>query len=140
MRISRPALATALALLVGASAASAADRRVVVMPVPGQPYFVQLTPVFVPVIEGKEVPREVSLALAIEIADGAKARDVERMGPILRNALLDDVYTYVQQRGGIGAPEGEVALKERLAQTAQRVLGPIEVKEVEIEEFFQQRR
>ena len=37
-------------------------------------------------------------------------------------------------------PRGELALKERLRQTAQRVLDPVEVREVEIEEFFEQSR
>lgn len=131
--------AAALALLA-AGTAEAADRSAVMIPVPGQPYFVQLAPVFVPVIKGYAVPGEVSMAIAVEIADGAKAKDVEDLSPVLRNALITDIYSYVQQRGGIGPPEGETALKARLAQTAQRVLGPIAVKDVEIEEFFQQQR
>lgn len=128
------------ALLFAAAPGFAADRSAVVIPVPGKPYFVQLSPVFLPVIESSNVPREVSVAVAIEIADGANARAVEEKRPLLRDAFLTDLYTYVQQRGGIGAPEGETALKARLEETAQRILGPIAVKEVEIEEFFQQRR
>ena len=46
----------------------------------------------------------------------------------------------MQQRGGIGQPDGEAALKERLLATAQRILDPVAVKEIEIEEFFEQRR
>lgn len=46
----------------------------------------------------------------------------------------------MQQRGGIGVPQGERALKDRLRQTAQRILDPVEVKEVMIEEFFEQQR
>lgn len=140
MRIfERGAVAAGLFLLVAAPAL-AADRSAVVIPVPGQPYFVQLTPFFVPVIENGAVPRQVSVAVAVEIADGGAARDVEEKRPLLHDALLSDFYQYVQQRGGIGSPEAEAALKERLQITAQQVLGPIQVKEVEIEEFFQQRR
>ncbi|MGH7087553.1 MAG: hypothetical protein ACREFQ_01485 [Stellaceae bacterium] len=110
------------------------------MPEPGKPYFVQLSPVFLPVIENNSVPRQVSVALAVEIADGAQVKRVEERAPLLRDALLDDLYRYVQQRGGIGSPEAETALRSILQGTAQRVLRPVAVKGVEIEEFFQQRR
>lgn len=140
MRISRSLAVAAALLALAAGTAVAADRSAVIMPEAGKPYFVQLSPVFLPVIEKNAVPREVSVAVAVEIADGSAAKKVEAMGPVLRDAFLTDMYMYVQQRGGIGPPEGETALKERLHATAQRILGRIEVKEVEIEEFFQQRR
>lgn len=137
MSIFRRARAAGL-LVLGAVPAFAADRSAVVMPVPGQAFFVQLAPMFVPVIEKAGITRQVSIAVAIEIADGAEAKGVEEKRPTLDDAVLSDVYLYVQQRGGIGAPNGAMALKERLRQTAQRILGPVEVKEVEIEEFFEQ--
>jgi len=131
----------ALALFVlAAEPAASADRSAVTMPVPGQPYFVQLAPMFVPVIGSTDVSRQVSIAVAVEIADGAQAKEVEPKRPALGDAFLGDIYGYVQQRGGIGDARGEVALKELLRHTASRVLDPIEVKEVEIEEFFEQRR
>jgi flagellar basal body-associated protein FliL len=130
-----------LAIAVLATApALAADRSAVVMPVPGQPYFVQMAPIFVPVIDQHSISRQVSIAVAVEIADGAKAKDVDEKRPELNDAFLGDIYGYVQQRGGVGAPQGETALKQRLRDTAQRVLGEIAVKDVEIEEFFEQRR
>lgn len=127
-------------LVVASAPAGAADRSAVVMPVPGQPYFVQLAPIFVPVVDQKTISRQVSIAVAVEIADGGKAKDVEDKRPELNDAFLGDIYGYVQQRGGVGGPQGEAALKDRLRETAQRVLGPIAVKEVEIEEFFEQQR
>lgn len=136
----RLAGATLALLLLALEPAAAADRSAVVMPVPGQPYFVQLAPMFVPVIGSKDISRQVSIAVAIEIADGAKAKDVEEKRPALDDAFLGDIYLYVQQRGGIGDTSGEAALKDLLRTTASRVLDPIEVKEVEIEEFFEQRR
>jgi len=127
-------------LLLGAAPALAADRSAAVSPVPGQAYYVQLAPMFVPVVAKTGIPRQVSIAVAIEIADGADAKGVEEKRPQLGNAFLDDIYRYVQQRGGIGAPAGEGALKELLLATAQRLLDPVAVKEIEIEEFFQQAR
>ena len=141
MSISDRALGLLLAVAVLATGpALAADRSAVVMPVPGQPYFVQMAPIFVPVIDQHSISRQVSIAVAVEIADGAKAKDVDEKRPELNNAFLGDIYGYVQQRGGVGAPQGETALKHRLRDTAQRVLGEIAVKDVEIEEFFEQRR
>jgi len=141
MSISKRLAGAALALTAFAChPAVAADRSAVVMPVPGQPYFVQLAPMFVPVIGSKDISRQVSIAVAVEIADGAKAKDVEDKRPELDDAFLRDIYLYVQQRGGIGDTGGEAALKDLLRTTASRVLDPIDVKEVEIEEFFEQRR
>jgi flagellar basal body-associated protein FliL len=140
MNISKRLLAAGLAALVLGAPARAADRRAVVMPMPGQAFYVQLAPMFVPVIEKGGISRQVSIAVAIEIADGAQAKGVEEKRPVLDDAVLSDIYRYVQQRGGIGAVAGAAALKERLRQTAQRVLDPVEVKEVEIEEFFEQSR
>jgi flagellar basal body-associated protein FliL len=141
MSISDRFLGSVLAVVVLVTApALAADRSAVVMPVPGQPYFVQLSPIFIPVIDKNNISLQVSIAVAVEIADGDKAKDVDEKRPALNDAFLGDIYGYVQQRGGVGAPQGEAALKERLRSTAQRVLGPIVVKEVEIEEFFEQQR
>jgi flagellar basal body-associated protein FliL len=141
MSISDCTFGLLLAIAVLATApALAADRSAVVMPVPGQPYFVQMAPIFVPVIDQHSISRQVSIAVAVEIADGAKAKDVDEKRPELNDAFLGDIYGYVQQRGGVGAPQGETALKQRLRDTAQRVLGEIAVKDVEIEEFFEQRR
>jgi flagellar basal body-associated protein FliL len=141
MSISERVIAAAwLAVVLPLAMADAADRSVVVMPVAGKPFFVQLAPIFVPVIDKDQVSRQVSVAVAVEIADGGKAPDVEERRRTLNDAFLSDIYAFVQQRGGIGSPNGETALKERLRQTAARVLDPVEVKEVEIEEFFEQAR
>ncbi len=129
-----------VALLLGTAPALAADRSESVLPVAGQAYYVQLAPMFVPVVAKAGIPRQVSIAVAIEIADGADAKEVQEKRPQLGNAFLDDIYRYVQQRGGIGAPAAEVALKALLLATAQRLLDPVAVKEIEIEEFFQQAR
>jgi flagellar basal body-associated protein FliL len=142
MNISDRIAALALAALVfAATPAGAVDRSAVTMPVPGQPYFVQLAPLFVPVIgTSDDITHQVSVAVAVEIADGAQAKKAEEKGPELGNAFLDDIYGYVQQRGGIGDAQGEIALKQRLKETATRVLAPIAVKEVELEAFFEQRQ
>ncbi len=78
-----------------------------------------------PVIDKDSVSRQVSIAVAVEIADGGQTPDVEKKRPTLDDAFLRDVYVYVQQRGGIGSPEGEQALKERLRQTAAHILEPV---------------
>lgn len=141
MNISERAVAGALlGLLVAGGLARAADRSAVIMPVPGEPFFVQLAPIFVPVIDKDRVSRQVSIAVAIEIADGAEAPSVEEKRRALNDAFLTDIYAFVQQRGGIGSVQGTTALKARLRSTAARVLEPVTVKEVEIEEFFQKDR
>lgn len=119
--------------------AAAADRSAVVMPEPGKPFFFQLAPIFVPVIVKDRVTRQVSIAVAVEIADGKNVPAVEKKRPALSDAFLRDIYVFVQQREGIGSPAAELALKSRLRQTALRVLKPVPVKSVQIEEFFERR-
>lgn len=137
----RVAAAVLVGLVAAAGVAAAADRSAVVMPVPGKPFFVQLAPIFVPVIDNRDnVTHQVSIAVAVEIADGGQAHDVEDKRPALNDAFLSDIYRFVQQRGGIGTPEGESALKQRLLQTATRVLEPVAVTAVDIEEFFERQR
>jgi flagellar basal body-associated protein FliL len=136
----RAVLRALLALLLIGGTARAADRSAVVIPVPGEPFFVQLAPIFVPVIDKDKVSRQVSVAVAVEIADGGEASKVEDKRRALNDAFLRDIYAFVQQRGGIGSPQGASALKERLRTTAARVLEPVAVKEVEIEEFFERDR
>jgi flagellar basal body-associated protein FliL len=136
----RMAVLCLLALVFMAGTANSADRSAVVVPVPGQPFFVQLAPIFVPVIDKDRVSRQVSVAVAVEIADGAEAPSVEDKRRALNDAFLGDIYAFVQQRGGIGSPQGALALKDRLRTTAARVLRPVAVKEVEIEELFEQNR
>ena len=136
----RMAVLCLLALVFMAGTANSADRSAVVVPVPGQPFFVQLAPIFVPVIDKNKISRQVSIAVAVEIADGGQASNVEEKRRALNDAFLSDIYAFVQQRGGIGSPQSAIALKERLRLTAERVLQPVAVKEVEIEEFFERGR
>jgi flagellar basal body-associated protein FliL len=141
MNISERAVVLALAAFLAAQPAGAADRSAVILPVPGKPFFVQLAPIFVPVIaKDDSITHQVSIAVAIEIADGGKAHAVEERRPALTDAFLRDIYLFVQQRGGIGSPESETALKQRLLETASRILKPVAVRSVDIEEFFEQRR
>jgi flagellar basal body-associated protein FliL len=138
MAIFDRALALAfLAILTAAAPALAADRAPVIVPVPGQPFFFQLAPIFVPVIDKDRVSRQVSIAIAIEIADGGQVPAVEAKRHMLDDAFLRDVYVFVQQRGGVGRPQAEQALKEKLRAAAQRILNPVAVTEIEIEEFFE---
>jgi len=141
MSISERGLRWLVVVLLAASApALAADRSAVVMPVPGKPFFVQMPPIFVPVIDKDSVTRQVSVALAVEIADGANAAEIEPKRTALNDAFLNDIYVYVQQRNGIGTADGERALKDRLRSSAQRILAPVEVTEVLVEEFFERER
>jgi flagellar basal body-associated protein FliL len=141
MSISDRARALAfLAILAAAAPAWAADRAPVVMPVPGQPFFFQLAPIFVPVIDKDRISRQVSIAIAIEIADGSQVPAVEAKRQMLDDAFLRDVYVFVQQRGGVGRPQAEQALKEKLRAAARRILDPVAVTEVDIEEFFERQR
>ncbi len=140
IRISEACRAAAVAFLLaaGTEAALAADRTPVTMPVPGKPYYFQLAPIFVPLIRQDKVTEQVSVAVAIEIADGGKLASAEEKRPELDDAFLREIYGFVQQRGGVGGAQTAAALKARLRQRAERILGQQLVMDVMIEQFFEQ--
>ena len=94
------------------------------------PAFVKLPLFNIPVIEGDKVTRQITVGIALELVEGLKADSIEEKKPEVIDAFLRDLYAMFAQRSGTSRVAVEGSIKQRLAQTADRVLGPGKVRQV----------
>jgi hypothetical protein len=122
-----------------ALSAHAADRTesAALPKTPGGPSYVRLDPIFVPVIEGSQVTRQIGVTLMLELVEGQDKGDVEGKRKPLYDALFRDLYGYFQDRFAASGHVDQPYLKVRLLKTANRIVGPNLVKEVLIEQLFE---
>jgi flagellar protein FliL len=134
--ISRRLLAFVWVALFALSA-RAAEPAEKAAPVAGAPSYVRLDPIFVPVIEGSQVTRQIGVTLMLQLVDGQDKSDVEGKRKPLYDALFRDLYGYFQDRVATSGHVDQPYLKVRLLKTTARVVGPNLVKEVLIEQLFE---
>jgi hypothetical protein len=132
-------LAIVLWLLAALPALAAEEKAGPAAPPPG-PVFIKLPPINIPVIEGNKVVAQVDISLMVELAEGRTAESVEAQHTRLLDAFISDCYGLFQQRTQPGRTIDGQAVKERLRGTARRILGRDAVKDVLIEQFFEQPR
>jgi hypothetical protein len=122
-----------------ALSAYAADRTESAAPatVAGAPSFVRLDPIFVPVIVGNQVARQVGVTLMLQLVAADAKGDVETKRKQLYDALFSDLYGYLQDRTASNNRIDQTYLKARLLKTTTRIVGPNLVTEVLIEQFFE---
>jgi hypothetical protein len=109
-------------------------------PPPTGPAFVKIPPIVVPVIEGDKVTRQVGVNLVLELAEGRSADDIAPKQQRLQDAFISDLYGIYQARAGSDRPVSEQVVKARFGRSAARVLGPGVVKDVLIQQMFEQPR
>lgn len=108
--------------------------------VEGAPAYVRFDPIFIPVIEGNRVTRQVGVTLMLELIDAKSKSDVEAKRKLLVDAFFKDLYSFFQTRAGAQSRVDQSYLKTRLLRIASRVTGPDVVKEVLIEQFFERKK
>lgn len=109
-------------------------------PVPGAPTYLRFDPIFVSVIEGPQVTRQVGVTIELELTSAQAKPDVEARRNLLSDAFFRELYGFFQTPAGSGGHIDELLLKTRLLAVANRVVGPNLVKEVLIEQLFERRR
>jgi hypothetical protein len=140
MRIFRKILAIFVALFF-ALPARAANREAVPEMIEGAPSYVRFSPIFIPIIQGDRVTRQVGLTLMLELVKGQEKPPIEEKRLQLNDAFMRDLYAFFQQRSGVkGADIDEVYLKARLLKVADTVIGGKAVREVLIQQFFEQKK
>jgi hypothetical protein len=92
------------------------------------------------VIEGDKVTRQISVGIALELVEGLKADSIDEKKPAVIDAFLRDLYAMFAQRSGTSRVAVEGSIKQRLAQTADRVLGQGVVRQVLILELLERQR
>lgn len=105
-------------------------------PVSG-PVFVKLPLFNIPVIEGDKVTRQVRVGLALELVEGLKADSIDEKKPAMIDAFFRDLYGMFGQRSETRRVAVEGSIKQRLEQTADRLLGPGMVRQVLILELLE---
>ena len=106
--------------------------------VPNAPIFVKL-PIFqIPVIERDQVTRRVSVAVALELVQGMTQDNVTPKQPLLIDAFLSDLYAIFSQHANSSRVADDRLIRTRLQQIADRILGPGVVRQVLIEQLFEQ--
>ena len=94
------------------------------------PTFVKLPLFNIPVIEGDKVTRQVTVGVALELADGVKAASIDEKKPAVIDAFFRDLYSMFGQRSQVSRVAVEGSIKQHLARTAEQVLGPGVVRQV----------
>jgi hypothetical protein len=140
MRTFRKILSIFVALFF-ALPAKAANREAVPELIEGAPSYVRFSPIFIPIIQGDRVTRQVGLTLTLELVKGQEKPPIEEKRLQLNDAFMRDLYAFFQQRAGMkGADIDEVYLKGRLLKVADTVIGAKAVREVLIQQFFEQKK
>lgn len=102
--------------------------------------FVKMDPMVLPVVDKTGVSQVINLSVTLEVKDEATAKEVEKMTPRLRDALIQDMYGVLTRKSAMADGVVQVDfIKERLNKAAIKVLGEDKVKGVLLQ-TLQQRK
>ncbi|HEY1506489.1 MAG TPA: hypothetical protein VGF92_19455 [Stellaceae bacterium] len=119
----------------------AANRDAVPEMIAGAPPYVRFPPIFIPIIQGDQVTRQIGVTLMLELVKGQEKQPIEEKRLQLNDAFVRDLYVFFQERAGVKSNDiDEMYLKDRLLKIADAVIGEKVVREVLIEQFFEQRK
>jgi hypothetical protein len=124
------------ALLAASAPAYAAEPTPYADPAKALPY-IRLPPIFVPVIKGDQVSRQIGVTLTLEHIDNSTRSDVDAKRKQLYDALFRELYGFFQERVPASGHIDQAYLKTRLLKTAIAVVGPNLIKEVLIVQLFE---
>ena len=104
------------------------------------PAFVKLPLFNIPVIEGDKVTRQITVGVTLELVDGVKADSIGEKEPMLIDAFFRDLYGMFAQRSGTSRVAIQESIKQRLTQTAEKVLGPGIVRQALVVQLLERER
>jgi len=108
-----------------------------IQPAPGAPSYVTVPLFIIPVIEGGEVTRQVSIGVALELVKGKTLENLKPKETILIDAFFRELYGLFGQRSSAERIADPPVIKARLQRVADRVLGAGVVKQVLILQLFE---
>jgi hypothetical protein len=121
--------------------AMAANREAVPEMIEGAPSYVRFQPIFIPIIQGDRVTRQIGVTVMLELKEGKEKPPIEEKRLLLNDAFVRDLYAFFQQRAGMKSNDiDEMYLKQRLLKVADNVIGEKAVREVLIQQFFEQKK
>lgn len=104
------------------------------------PAFVKLPLFNIPVIEGDKVTRQITVGVALELVEGVKPDSIGEKEPMLIDAFFRDLYGMFAQRSGTSRVAIQDSIKQRLTQTAEKVLGPGIVRQALVVQLLERER
>lgn len=102
--------------------------------------YVELEPIFVPVINHRGVSRMVSMVVALEVKNANEASRARSLSPKLKSYILKDMYGVFDHEAKSGNVHIKTSLlKKRLMKVSSRILGPENVLGVKIQAVTQRK-
>ena len=121
--------------LVAIGAARAEEKKP-----PEGPVFVTLPTITIPVFEGDMMTRQASLVLALELEKGRSEADIAPMRTRLVDAYITDLTALFERRSFEERIIDPPAIKPKLLETTERLVGPGLVKDVLIQQAMERAR
>ncbi|HTZ80388.1 MAG TPA: flagellar basal body-associated FliL family protein [Stellaceae bacterium] len=113
------------------------ENRPGIKPAPGAPAYLAVPLFVIPVIEGGQVTRTVSVGIGLELVKGKTLDDVKPKENELINAFFQELYGLFGQRASADRVAQASIIKARLMRVADRILGPGIVQQVLILQLFE---
>lgn len=111
--------------------------RPAIQPAPGAPAYVTVPLFIIPVIEGGQVTRQVSVGIGMELVKGKTLQDIKPKEAVLIDAFFRELYGLFGQRAAAERIAEPPIIKARLQRVADRILGAGVVKQVLILQLFE---
>lgn len=121
--------------LVALGAARAEERKA-----PEGPVFVTLPTITIPVFEGDTMTRQASLVLALELAKGHPEADLAPFRTRLVDAYITALTALFERRSFEERVIDLQAIKPKLLEATERVVGPDLVKDVLVQQAMERAR
>jgi len=123
--------AVALAGEEGSNAAAAASGA-------GDPIYVDLAPLVLPVIDGDRVQQVLQFTITVQVADEKAADHIRSIKPLLTDAYIQDLYGALERRRVLDGKVLDIErLKEELRRVSTNVLGDKGFEEILIQRISQ---
>lgn len=108
-----------------------------IQPAPGAPSYVVVPLFVIPVIEGGQVTRQVSIGVGLELVKGKTLQDIKPKETVLVDGFFKELYGLFGQRASADRLADPPIIKARLMRVADRILGPGVVQQVLILQLFE---
>jgi len=97
----------------------------------GEPKYVNLDPLSLPIIDDKGVTSNVSIVVALQVEDEKSVNEIKKQMPRLIDAYIQNMYGMLNKREALKGGVVQVGLvKDRLNQITKKVLGDDMVDDV----------
>ncbi len=102
-------------------------------------HFIELGAFVVPVINGSQVTRHVSLAISVEVTGDEKKAEVEHMLPRVKDVVLRELHKHMSRRRDPDTVQDLLKLKRKLRKAGNGLLGEGMLNDVLIENTLERK-